>query len=385
MFCREHGISRETFYVIRRRAVAEGEAAVWQPRSRRPRTSPGQTPQKVVNDALAARAALVKAGLDAGPISVMDRMQALGQHPPSRATLARIFTRAGVVDPQPRKRPRSSWRRFVHPYPNCMWQLDGFEYSLAGGRTATILQVIDDHSRMILASRAAPAETSVDVVAVVRTAIARHGVPQKFLSDNGTALNPSRRGRRGQLMSYLQPLGVEMKTGKPGKPTTQGKSERHHQTTARWLDSHELCPDLPALQLLLEEFEVIYNTQRRHQGLPGRITPHQAWLATEKAPAPTPPAATEPSPPPPHHPASGQVTLRAGRRGSVCLLGHEFMITQDYAHQDIHVIYDPKSLEFFNTAGDSIHTIPRPAPGAPTYIGNGRPRGFLANRPSTNP
>ncbi|KAE8762077.1 DDE-type integrase/transposase/recombinase, partial [Georgenia thermotolerans] len=268
--------------------------AAWAPRSRRPRRSPSKTPPEVIEQALAVRAELKKAGLDHGPLSVMDKMTALGLPAPSRATLARIFLKAGAVDPEPRKRPRASYRRFVYPAPNCLWQLDGFTYPLAGGREGTILQVVDDHSRMILASLAAAGETSEAVLAVVRTAIARHGIPQRFLSDNGVALNPTRRKRRGQLVDYLTRLGVDTITGKPGKPTTQGKSERHHRTTALWLDARELAADLPHMQQLLEEFEVVYNTQRPHQALPGRITPRQAWDATPKAPEPEP--APEPIP-----------------------------------------------------------------------------------------
>jgi putative transposase len=43
-FCRENGISRRTFYRHRARIEAEGS---WQPRSRRPKTSPGRTPPEV--------------------------------------------------------------------------------------------------------------------------------------------------------------------------------------------------------------------------------------------------------------------------------------------------------------------------------------------------
>ena len=56
-----------------------------------------------------------------------------------------------------------------------------------------------------------------------------HGVPQRLLSDNGLALNPTRRGIVGQLVAHVAALGTEAITGKPYKPTTQGKNERFHQ------------------------------------------------------------------------------------------------------------------------------------------------------------
>ena len=93
------------------------------------------------------RAALEASGLDHGPISVHGKMQSMGLAcVPSTASPARIFREAGVARLVPRKKPRSAWRRFVHPAPNACWQLDGTEYVLTGGRRCVILQLIDDHS-----------------------------------------------------------------------------------------------------------------------------------------------------------------------------------------------------------------------------------------------
>ena len=378
LFCQVHGISRKTFYAIRARAEQDGAIEALMPRSRRPRESPSRTQAPVIDQALQVRSALASAGLDYGPISVMDKMRSLGLSSPSRATLARIFAAAGAVEPAPRKRPRSSYRRFVYPAPNCLWQLDGFVYPLVGGREATILQVIDDHSRMILASLAAPGETSQAVVAVVRAAVLAHGLPQRFLSDNGQALNPHRRGQRGQLMDYLQPLGVRMITGQLAKPTTQGKSERHHQTTARWLDQQEMATTLTELQSLLEEFENIYNTQRPHQALAGRCTPAAAWAATPPAPPPDP---IEPAAPPIKSP-TGPATRTVTARGDVAVIGHEFKLGRRFGGQVLHIQWDLQHVEFFDPQGTSILRLPRPAPGAKKYIGNGEPAGFMAHHPT---
>ena len=99
-------------------------------------------------------------------------------------------------------------------------------------------------------------------------AIAAHGVPQRLLSDNGAALNPSRRGLLGQLVEHVSRLGVEAITGKPYKPTTQGKNERFHQTLFRYLDKQPLADTLEELQAQVDAFDHIYNTERPHQGHP---------------------------------------------------------------------------------------------------------------------
>jgi putative transposase len=57
-FCAEHGISRETFYAIRKRAAMDGPAAALEPRSRRPSVSPSRVADEVVQRAIGVRAAL---------------------------------------------------------------------------------------------------------------------------------------------------------------------------------------------------------------------------------------------------------------------------------------------------------------------------------------
>jgi transposase InsO family protein len=304
-FCAEHSISRKTFYAIRNRALVEGQAAALEPRSRRPKTSPTMITAEVKKQAVGVRAALESSGLDHGPISVHDKMVALGMTPaPSIAALARIFRETGVARAEPRKKPRAAYRRFVYPAPNACWQLDATEYVLAGGRKCVIFQLIDDHSRYAVASHAASGETSRDAIRVVKKAIKAHGVPQRLLSDNGVALNPSRRGVIGQLVEYVSRLGVEPITGKPYKPTTQVKDERFHQTLFRWLDKQPIAANLRELQAQIDRFDHIYNAERPHQALPGRITPLQAWEATPKATPPRPrPVSRKPNEPLPPAPS----------------------------------------------------------------------------------
>lgn len=108
-FCAEHGISRKSFYVLRRRARTDDAAAVLEPRTRRPVTSPTQLTDQVKGQALAVRAALASSGLDHGPISVQDKMASMGLPVvPSTAALARIFRERGIARAEPKKRPRSA-------------------------------------------------------------------------------------------------------------------------------------------------------------------------------------------------------------------------------------------------------------------------------------
>lgn len=272
-FCLEHGVSRAWFYKVRSRSVNEGQLEAMRMKSTKPAVSPNRTAEGIEKLGLSIRAELERGGWDYGPLSVAARMRRLGATPPSRATLARIFTRAGVVVSTPGKRPRTSFKRFVYPAPNCCWQMDATDRTLAGGTVVAIFQLTDDHSRLAVASLAASGETSDAAMATVTLGIARHGVPLRLLTDNGAALNPTRRGFSGPLVTMVTALGVQAITCKPGKPTTQGKNERVHQTLHRYLDKQPAAKDLAELQVQLDTFDAYYNKERPHQSLDGKTPP----------------------------------------------------------------------------------------------------------------
>lgn len=367
-FCTEHQISRKTFYQLRARARQEGPAAVLEPKSRRPKTSPSQLDEQTKQQAVDVRGALERSGLDHGPISVFEKMKMMGLKPPSVASLARLFREKNIARSEPKKKPRAAYRRFVYPAPNACWQLDATEYVLTGGRTCVIFQLQDDHSRLAVATHVADGETSAAAIAVVTKGITAHGVPQRLLTDNGLALNPARRGITGQLITHVSRLGIEAITGKPYKPTTQGKNERFHQTLFRWLDKQPLADSIEQLQELVDQFDIIYNTERSHQGLPGRITPQQAWDATDKAVAPRPR--------PRENTSSGEATRTVYGKGQVHIDGVRYQLGKQYIGQQAHAIWDLNTITFFDRHGTEIINHPRPGPGT-NYVGNGKPRGFL--------
>ena len=117
-----YGVSRAWVYKLLARYDSEGEAA-FQPRSKRPRSSPTATPQPVIDRVLQLRKDLTGQGLDAGPHTICWHLA--NEHVTvSTATVSRILTRHGAVTADPSKRPRSSYRRFEADLPNQTWQSD---------------------------------------------------------------------------------------------------------------------------------------------------------------------------------------------------------------------------------------------------------------------
>jgi len=205
-FCKQHNVSRAWFYKVRAAAV-DGTWAALELGSTKPKSHPRATPQGMIDLALTVRAELEGKGVDCGPLSVHAILRRKGLTPPSRATLARLFTRAGVVAAEPRKKPRSAFRRFVYPAPNCCWQMDATDRTLADGTVVAIFQLTDNHSRLSVASLAASGETSEAAMAVVATGIARHVVPLRLLTDNGAAAEPDPSGLQRPAGDHGHRLG----------------------------------------------------------------------------------------------------------------------------------------------------------------------------------
>ena len=63
-------------------------------------------------------------GLDAGPVTIGWHLEQEGLQVPSTSTIRRILHQAGLIIPEPRKRPRSSYIRFEAAQPNETWQSD---------------------------------------------------------------------------------------------------------------------------------------------------------------------------------------------------------------------------------------------------------------------
>ena len=279
---RDYGVSRRWVQKLVARYLAEGEAA-FEPRSRRPRASPQRTSQATEDTVVALRKNLTEAGLDAGAETIAWHLRQQAGSAPSVATIWRILSRRGFITPQPHKRPRSSWRRFEAGLPNELWQADITHWPLAGGTGAEILNIVDDHSRLLAASAARAIFKAGDIVAALHEAMARHGRPERMLTDNGAVFTGLYRGRGWvALERELTALGIGLSHCRPYHPQTCGKVERLHQTLKKWLARQDPCITIGALQAQLDGFTVYYNAQRPHRAV-GRRTPEMAWNARPKA------------------------------------------------------------------------------------------------------
>jgi transposase InsO family protein len=283
---KSYGVARSWIYTLLDRYQAEGEAA-FEPRSRRPKTSPTAIGDDAAELIVRLRKELAGQGLDAGPQTIAWHLEHHHQLKVSPATVSRYLARAGLVTPDPSKRPKSSYIRFEADMPNECWQSDFTHYPLASGQDTEILTWLDDHSRYALSLTAHHRVTGPAVLLAFQAACAAHGAPASTLTDNGmvfTTRLSGGKGGRNALEHELRRLGVRQKNGKPNHPQTQGKVERFQQTMKNWLRAQPRQPaTLAELQALLDAFAAVYNTRRPHRSLPGRTTPADAYAARPKA------------------------------------------------------------------------------------------------------
>jgi transposase InsO family protein len=288
---RAYGVSEGWVSKLLARYRAEGDAA-FESRSRRPKTAPCALAAATVELIVRLRKELADHGLDAGADTIGWHLRHHHGATVSRATINRYLRDAGLVIPEPKKRPKSSYIRFQAELPNECWQSDFTHYPLTrpGGSPGADVEVIswlDDCSRYALSVTAHRRITGPIVLATFRETIATQGIPASTLTDNGmvytTRLAGGRGGRNG-FEHELRRLHVVQKNSRPNHPTTCGKVERFQQTMKKWLRAQPAQPlTIEALQTLLDAFVEAYNQHRPHKSLPHRATPAAVYHTLPKA------------------------------------------------------------------------------------------------------
>jgi transposase InsO family protein len=277
-----HEVSASWLFKLLRRYRLEGPEGL-APRSRRPHRSPSRIADLFDDEIVAIHKRLADDGLDAGAATIQYHLSQRHRRPPSASTVFRVLKARGFVTLEPKKRPRSSLHRFCADVPNETWQADMTHVELANGDVYEVLNMIDDHSRLCVASRAMKVVKATDVVRVLHKAAETWGYPASFLTDNGLIFTTQRRHQvAGATEHALFALGIKAKHARPYHPQTCGKVERFHQTMKKFLAKQEGITTKKQLQRELDRFVRYYNEVRPHRSL-RRKTPAAVYAARAKA------------------------------------------------------------------------------------------------------
>jgi transposase InsO family protein len=273
--CRRFDISRQQFYEWRRRFDTDGLAGL-SDRSHRPRSSPRQ-----VGEETERAICVLRVGHPHwGPRRIRAELMRRGGLPPAKSTVQRVLERNGLVSPRPRS--KRTYVRFERPCPNDLWQIDAIEVELRDRSKAYTVNILDDHARLLLSSRACGTIDFAAAWDAFEAASSAWGLPRELLSDNALSFSGLSRGHVAEFERRLWSLGVRTIAITPRHPQTIGKVERMHRTMRGWLGRRPTPTTLAQLQRLLDAFRWHYNEQRPNQAI-GDATPAERYRATPPA------------------------------------------------------------------------------------------------------
>lgn len=279
--CELYGVSRKTGYKWIDRYLMHGPQGL-EERSRRPSTSPRQTPDHVVAAILEARRRHPSWGAKK-LLSILCK-----RHPrwpwPARSTVCDILSRHGLV---PKKRKR---RVIGHPgkptssidAPNDVWSADFKGHFKTGdGHYCYPLTITDGYSRFLLSCQALSSTSVAEAKPVFMRVFNEFGLPRRIRTDNGVPFATNTLARLSQLSAWWVRLGILPECIEPGKPQQNGRHERMHRT----LKAETTRPpgaNLRAQQQKFNHFRDEFNHERPHEALDMR-TPAACYEPSPRA------------------------------------------------------------------------------------------------------
>jgi transposase InsO family protein len=267
---RQAGVSRATFYTWQSRARQEGLVGL-EEASRRPHHSPGATADELVQQVLACKERYPAWG--GKKISAWLWPQP-GEAPVTVRTVDRILLRHGLT----RTRTASplampALQRFERARSNELWQMD-FKGMGRPRHCYAPLSILDDHSRYVFRFEPLEQQTQEAVWRELWGLFGEVGLPDQFLTDNGSCFAGTWGEGPTQLETRLWLLGIQTTQGRPYHPQTQGKVERFHRTMDEELAARGMAlrqADIAAARAAYAPLVHIYNWERPHEALEMRV------------------------------------------------------------------------------------------------------------------
>lgn len=356
------GVCRQTMQRHVSRYRADGVAGLV-PRSRRPLSSPSMLPQGVEDEIIRVRkehprwgARKIRWALASEP----DRLG--GCRLPAASTIHQVLIRHGEALGARVAAQTSGqvWRRFRARAPNLLWQIDAWAYPLDGGPLAWVIDILDDHSRYLIASRAVDTVSTELAWQLLVDTIAAVGLPARILTDNDMAFTGRTKGGTVKFERQVRAAGIGLGHGRAWHPQTQGKVERSHATVEDWLHDQPPAATVAALQALLDRHRDEYNHARPHDELDGDVP---ARIYRRGAPVLLPRVELDPAEAFP----DGAVLRHTDHGGGFSYRNRFYQLSSRFAGVQVGLIQHGARLHvYYGAAEITTFIVPGGAPSPPT-------------------
>jgi transposase InsO family protein len=200
----------------------------------------------------------------------------------SESSVYRILKEYDLV-PSPNYIVMTAADKFHHPTTrvNELWQTDFTYFKIIGWGWYYLGNILDDHSRHIIAWKLFTTMTTTDVKELLDLAVAKTGIERvavrhrpRLLSDNGACYVSD------ELKKYLTSKGMTQTHGAPYHPMTQGKIERYHRSMKNEINLQKYY--MPwELEQEIERFIDYYNNKRYHEAL-DNVTPSDVYYGRHR-------------------------------------------------------------------------------------------------------
>jgi transposase InsO family protein len=340
---RRYGVARQTVHEWLARYANGGGLAGLADRSSRPESCPHQMSAVVEARVLALR----RAHPGWGPSRIVWQLERDSVAPlPGRSSVYRALVRHGLVEAKKRKRRREDYRRWERGRAMELWQMDVMgRVHLADGVEVKVVTGLDDHSRFVVSAKVVARATARPVCQALGEALARYGIPDQILTDNGKVFTARFGTGPGPVMfdRICADNGIRHLLTAPYSPTTTGKVERLHKTMRAefFTPKDRAFATIAELQQALDAWVGEYNTTRPHQSCGGRPPIERFRLANRSLTADTT-AAAGPPPAPTAAPVAAKrpagVSRWVNAAGKISLAGFTYHVGATYAGEPVEVV-----------------------------------------------
>jgi transposase InsO family protein len=345
---KRNGVTRQTVHAWLRRYASSGAAGLVDKTSK-PETCPHQMTPVVEARIVEMR----RAHPGWGPRSIRTRLSREGVTPlPGRSSIYRALVRHRLLEPTPRRRPRSDYKRWERSKSMELWQMDIVgRFYLADGTEVKVVTGVDDHSRFCVCARVVARATAKPVCDALTFALKQHGAPSEILTDNGKVFTNRFGSGPGTVLfdRICAHNDIKHRLTAPYSPTTTGKVERFHRTWRdEFLVEHDRRhPTIEEAQAALDVWVIKYNTERPHQSLGDRPPAERFALAgprrvadadTDLAVAQVPHVAGRPP----------GVSRWVDQRGSIGLNRFRYRVGPTYVGESVEVVVQGGLVEILH-------------------------------------